>query len=208
MACGLEILKGAPLFALLDDDELAVLAEQVELRTFAAAPAHLQDRRRRRARLRAWCRASVRVTTIDEDQQDVVVDEPAAGEFFGFASMLEQTPHQTNAMAIEETVCIEVDRHDIADAAAAEAARRHGHADRARPAVPCRAAAGARARRPQSERDHRSGGDLRRTDRRRGGAASAAPGPSSSRSCGAGHLHRHQRRAAGHAPGIRIRSSC
>jgi uncharacterized membrane protein len=54
------------------------------------------------------------VTTVDEDHQEVVVDEPAAGEFFGFASMLEQTSHQTNAVALEETVCLEVDRHDIA----------------------------------------------------------------------------------------------
>jgi uncharacterized membrane protein len=42
------------------------------------------------------------------------VDEPAHGEFFGFASMLEQTPHQTTAIALEETQCLEVDRHDIA----------------------------------------------------------------------------------------------
>jgi uncharacterized membrane protein len=27
--------------------------------------------------------------------------------------MLEQTPHQTNALALEETQCLEVDRHDI-----------------------------------------------------------------------------------------------
>src|SRR5260221_14190424 len=27
--------------------------------------------------------------------------------------MLEQTPHQTNAIALEETECLEVDRHDI-----------------------------------------------------------------------------------------------
>jgi uncharacterized membrane protein len=56
---------------------------------------------------------SVRLTTIDEDQQEVVVDQPTAGEFFGFASMLEETPHQTSATALEETVCIEVDRQDI-----------------------------------------------------------------------------------------------
>jgi uncharacterized membrane protein len=56
----------------------------------------------------------VRVTTVDDDQQEVIVDEPSHGEFFGFASMLEQTPHQTNAIALEETRCIEVDRHDIA----------------------------------------------------------------------------------------------
>src|SRR6202030_3731975 len=36
------------------------------------------------------------------------------GEFFGFASMLEETAHQSTAIALQETVCIEVDRHDIA----------------------------------------------------------------------------------------------
>src|SRR5207245_6231093 len=56
---------------------------------------------------------SVRVTTVDEDHQEVVIDQPTPGEFFGFASMLEQTPHQTTAVAHEETVCLEVDRHDI-----------------------------------------------------------------------------------------------
>jgi CRP-like cAMP-binding protein len=56
----------------------------------------------------------VRVTTLDQDHQEVVVDEPSHGEFFGFASMLEQTPHQTTAIALEESQCIEVDRHDIA----------------------------------------------------------------------------------------------
>src|SRR5215471_5230347 len=56
----------------------------------------------------------VRVTTVDEDHQEVIVDEPAAGEFFGFASMLEQTQHQTNAIALEETSCLEVSRDDIA----------------------------------------------------------------------------------------------
>jgi uncharacterized membrane protein len=43
----------------------------------------------------------------------VVVDEPTAGDFFGFASMLDGTPHQTEAIALAESVCIEVDRHDI-----------------------------------------------------------------------------------------------
>ena len=50
---------------------------------------------------------------MDEDHQELIVDQPAAGEFFGFASMLEQTPHQTNAVATDDTVAIEVDRNDI-----------------------------------------------------------------------------------------------
>lgn len=54
----------------------------------------------------------VRVTTVDQDHQEVLVDEPHDGEFFGFASMLEDIPHQTAAM--EETTCVEVSRGDIA----------------------------------------------------------------------------------------------
>src|SRR5262249_31998877 len=56
---------------------------------------------------------AVQVTMVDEDQQEVTVDQPGHGEFFGFASMLEQTPHQTNAVATEPTICVEVDRNDI-----------------------------------------------------------------------------------------------
>ncbi|MDQ2948496.1 MAG: DUF1003 domain-containing protein [Acidobacteriota bacterium] len=112
MACTPEVLKDVPLFALLDDDEIGVLAGQVELKTFGA--------RQRIYKMgdpggQAYIVVSglVRVTTIDEDHQEVVVDESVPGEFFGFASMLEQTPHQTGAMALEETVCVEVDRKDI-----------------------------------------------------------------------------------------------
>jgi len=112
VACDTSILREVPFFALLDDEELAVLAAQVDLTKFAA--------RQRIYRIgdpggRAYVMVSggVRVTTVDEDQQDVVVDEPASGEFFGFASMLDDSPHQTNAVAVDETVCIEVDRGDI-----------------------------------------------------------------------------------------------
>jgi CRP/FNR family transcriptional regulator, cyclic AMP receptor protein len=112
MACKPEVLRQVPLFALLDDDETAVLASQVEIKTFVP--------RRRIWKIgdpsgQAYVMVSgtVRVTTIDEDNQEVIVDEPAAGEFFGFASMLDQTPHQTSAEAVTESVCLEVKRRDI-----------------------------------------------------------------------------------------------
>lgn len=112
MACDVAFLRGVPLFALLDDEELAVLAGQVEIDQFAA--------RQRIYRIgepgeRAYVLISgaVDVTTIDEDHQDVVVDRPGPGEFFGFASMLQQAPHQTNAVAIEATTCLCIDRDDI-----------------------------------------------------------------------------------------------
>jgi CRP-like cAMP-binding protein len=112
MASDVQIIREVPLFALLDDEELAVLAEQVELAYFAP--------RQRIYRISdpgeqayVMIAGAVQVTTIDEDKQDVIVDQPGRGEFFGLASMLDQTPHQTNAIALEETTCLKVDRNDI-----------------------------------------------------------------------------------------------
>jgi CRP/FNR family cyclic AMP-dependent transcriptional regulator len=113
MACKAEDLRQIPLFALLDDDEMAVLAAQVEITKFAP--------RQRIYKIgepgkHAYVIISglVRVTTVDEDHQEVLVDEPRQGDFFGFASMLEDTPHQTTALAMQETTCLEVSRDDIA----------------------------------------------------------------------------------------------
>jgi CRP/FNR family cyclic AMP-dependent transcriptional regulator len=113
MACKVDDLRQIPLFALLDDDELAVLAAQVEIKRFAA--------RQRIYKIgepgkHAYVMMSgvVRVTTVDQDHQEVVVDEPGHGDFFGFASMLDDSPHQTTALAVEEAVCLEVSRDDIA----------------------------------------------------------------------------------------------
>jgi uncharacterized membrane protein len=112
MPCHADELRQIPLFSLLDDDELAILAQQVELRSFAAkqriykigepnGPAYVM------------LSGAVEVTLIDEDGQEVVFSEPKHGDFFGFASMLEGIPHQTTAIATEDTTCIEVDRNDI-----------------------------------------------------------------------------------------------
>jgi CRP/FNR family cyclic AMP-dependent transcriptional regulator len=112
MACDPTILRDVPLFALLDDDELKVLAAQVELRTFAARQ-RIYKIGDPAGQAYVLVSGAVQVTIIDEDHQDVVFEQPASGDFFGFASMLDQTPHQTTAIALQETQCIEVDRHDI-----------------------------------------------------------------------------------------------
>ncbi|MEI9978704.1 MAG: DUF1003 domain-containing protein [Edaphobacter sp.] len=112
MACKAEDLRQIPLFALLDDDEMAVLAAQVEIKKFAP--------RQRIYKIgdsgkHAYVMMSgkVQVTTVDDSHQEVLVDEPLHGDFFGFASMLEDSPHQTTALAIEESICLEVSRDDI-----------------------------------------------------------------------------------------------
>ncbi len=113
MACNPEVLKHVPLFALLDADETEVLAGQVELKKFAPRQ-RIYKMGDQGGQAYVMVSGTVRVTTVDQDHQEVVIDEPQHGEFFGFASMLEQTPHQTTAIALDETVCLEVDRNDIA----------------------------------------------------------------------------------------------
>lgn len=113
MSCNPEALKHVPLFALLDEEETAVLAGQVELKKFAPRQ-RIYKMGDATGQAYVMVTGRVRVTTLDQDHQEVVIDEPAHGEFFGFASMLEQTPHQTTAIALEASECIEVDRHDIA----------------------------------------------------------------------------------------------
>jgi uncharacterized membrane protein len=113
MPCDPVELKHVPLFALLDADEIAVLAAQVDLRIFAPRQRiyKIGDPGKHAYILLS---GNVQVTTVDEDHQEVLVDQPGHGQFFGFASMLQQTAHQTSALAIEKTTCVEISRDDIA----------------------------------------------------------------------------------------------
>lgn len=113
MTCDPDVLKSVPLFALLDAEERAVLAAQVELKEFAARE-RIYKQGQPGGQAYVLLSGRVRVTTVDEDHQEVVVDEPGCNEFFGFASMLEQTAHHTNAIALEQTSCVEISRDDIA----------------------------------------------------------------------------------------------
>jgi uncharacterized membrane protein len=113
MPCDPSVFEDVPIFSLLDADERAVLAEHVELRRFAP--------RQRIYRVgdpgeKAYVMLSgrVEVVVIDDDHQEVVVDTPGNGEVFGLASMLSMAPHQTTAVALDETSAIEIDRQDIA----------------------------------------------------------------------------------------------
>jgi len=113
MPCDASVFEEVPIFSLLDADERAVLAEQVELRRFAARQ---RIYRRGDPGFKAFVvlTGKVEVVVVDADNQEVVVDTPSPGEMFGLASMLSDSPHVTTATALEDTTAIEVDRHDLA----------------------------------------------------------------------------------------------
>ena len=114
MPCEPTLFEAIPIFSLLDAEERAVLAQHVEFRRFTA--------RQRIYRVgdpggRAYLVISgqVNVIVIDADHQEVVIDSPGPGQMFGLASMLSDSPHETSAIAQEETTAIEVDRTDLAE---------------------------------------------------------------------------------------------
>ena len=91
MACDIDILGNVPLFSLLDTEERAVLASKVELRTFAPNQ-RIYKLGDPSGNGYVLISGHVRVSTIDEDKQEIVLAEPVHGEFFGLASMLDQSP--------------------------------------------------------------------------------------------------------------------
>src|SRR5258708_16081797 len=100
MSCNPEVLKHVPLFALLDEEETAVLAGQVELKNFAPRQ-RIYKMGDPGGQDYVMVSGKVGVTTVDEDQQEVGVGEPGYWAFFCVGSALEQTPHPTSRTAVE-----------------------------------------------------------------------------------------------------------
>jgi uncharacterized membrane protein len=113
MPCDPSVFADVSIFSLLDADERAVLAEQVDLRRFAPRQ-RIYRAGDRGEKAYVLLKGRVNVVLIDDDNQEVVVDTPASGEIFGLASMLSDSPHRTSAVAQEETSAIEVTREDLA----------------------------------------------------------------------------------------------
>ena len=114
MPCNPEELRHVPLFELLDDDEAQILAARVEIKRFAARQRIFRTGDQAQHGY-VVISGKVSVFTTDEDNREVVVDEPEHGDFFGFASMLQETSHLTTAVATEDTVCLEVGRDDLGE---------------------------------------------------------------------------------------------
>lgn len=112
MPCDPSVFEDIPIFSLLDADERAVLAEQVELRRFTPRQ-RVYKAGDPGGKAYLVLKGQVQVIVIDDDNQEVVIDSPRSGEMFGLASMLSAAPHQTMAVALEETTAIEIERNDI-----------------------------------------------------------------------------------------------
>ena len=112
MPCDPSVFEAIPIFSMLDADERAVLAEHVEARRFAPRQ-RIYRAGDTGEKAYVVLSGQVQVVIVDEDNQEIVVDSPGPGELCGLASMLADAPHQTTAVALDETETIEIDRTDI-----------------------------------------------------------------------------------------------
>jgi CRP/FNR family transcriptional regulator, cyclic AMP receptor protein len=106
------VFDDVPIFALLDADEKAVLAEQVSARHFARGEvvfkagdpggyAYVVEH------------GQINITITDMSNETFVVDVVDDGDICGMSSLLANAEHQTTAVAVEDTDAIEIDRNDI-----------------------------------------------------------------------------------------------
>lgn len=108
----IDVFDEVPIFQLLDADERKVLAEQVSQKQFkkgqvifkAGEPGGLAY---------VIQKGTVHVSIKDVNNETVVVDIADDGGLIGMSSLLAGENHQTTAVAMENTLAIEIDRNDI-----------------------------------------------------------------------------------------------
>lgn len=107
-----DIFNDVPIFALLDDEERLVLAQQVGVKNFEKAETIFKaGEQGGYAYLIQKGKASLSITDIAG--QVVQVDVVEVGDLMGMSSLLAQASHLTTAVAMEPTCAIEIDRNDL-----------------------------------------------------------------------------------------------
>ncbi len=112
MATTQEMLAHVPFFALLDDQERAVLAERVEVVTFPTGSTLFAygDPGDSMYVLRS---GAVELSVKMKTGEKVVLETPGPGDFFGEISLLDAGARTATAVATEDVEAIEIDRGDL-----------------------------------------------------------------------------------------------
>lgn len=112
MSTTTEFLAEVPLFALLDDQERALLAERVDVVTFEEGTVifNVGDPGSSMYILRS---GTVELSVKTKTGEPVVLERPERGDFFGEISLLDEGPRTASARATSRVEAIEVDRGDL-----------------------------------------------------------------------------------------------
>ena len=106
------LLRKVPLFALLDDDEVKVLSEQLDQkRVFAGQMVFSQGDAG--GTMYVVQSGKVEIFLKDDNGDKVVLSVIEPGEIFGELSLLDNEPRSAGAKAIEDSFLFVIDRHDL-----------------------------------------------------------------------------------------------
>jgi CRP/FNR family cyclic AMP-dependent transcriptional regulator len=105
-------LAGIPLFALLDENERTILAERIDVVTHEAGEI-LFHRGEPGDSLYVLTKGKVEVFVTNDTGQELVLERPDAGDFFGEASLLDGGPRTASARVTEDIEALIVDRGDL-----------------------------------------------------------------------------------------------
>ena len=112
MTTNAEMLAEVPLFALLDDQERAVLAERLEVETHPGATA-LFNRGDPGDALYVVREGEVEIWVKNDTGERMVLETCKRGDFFGEISLLDEGPRTASALAKTAVELLVVDREDL-----------------------------------------------------------------------------------------------
>ncbi len=106
------ILKDIPLFSLLDEQERAVLAQNLDERSFLAGQIIIHEGEPGNAMFVVG-RGQVELFIKDKEGQKVILEHVQPGELFGELSLLDEAPRSASAIATQNTTLYVIDRTDL-----------------------------------------------------------------------------------------------
>ncbi len=109
-----QLLDGVPLFALLDEQERATLAERMETVKFAAGTT-LFHRGDPGDSLYVVRSGEVEIFFKNDTGERILLETARAGDFFGEVSLLDGGPRTASAHVTLDVEAVEVDREDLAE---------------------------------------------------------------------------------------------
>lgn len=112
MPADVALLKEVPLFAALDDEERALLANQLEEVRLSAGE-KVFSRGDPGGAIYIVSSGEVQISVEDTTGQVIVFETARRGDFFGELSLLDGDPRSADARAIQDTSALKVDRADL-----------------------------------------------------------------------------------------------
>ncbi len=112
MPIDVSLLAEVPLFSLLDEQERAALATQLDVVNFRAGQAVFNYGDPGGA-LYVICAGAAEVFFKNDTGERIVLEQPAVGDFFGELSLLDNGPRTASVWVTEDMEALRIDRTDL-----------------------------------------------------------------------------------------------